>query len=77
MAAAYVASARLDRGRPHLATRALTADRPVAVERLLAGEAWLLDTSPPGQRDLELRWEAFRERWSQLVFFLLDPESWR
>lgn len=23
------------------------------------------------------RWEAFRERWSQLTFFLFDGESWR
>jgi hypothetical protein len=23
------------------------------------------------------RWQAFRERWSQLTFFLFDPESWR
>jgi hypothetical protein len=23
------------------------------------------------------RWTAFRERWSQLTFFLFDPNSWR
>jgi hypothetical protein len=23
------------------------------------------------------RWQAFRERWSQLTFFLFDSESWR
>jgi len=37
----------------------------------------LVDTSPPGQREIELRWEAICERWSQLTFFLFDAESWR
>jgi hypothetical protein len=73
--AAYVASARLQPGRPRLAatTRQLVnaADRPATTD------VWLLDTSPPGQRELELRLEAIRDRWSQLWFFVLDPESWR
>ena len=80
MAAAYVASARIDRGRP----------RPVAPRQVLAGAA---DARPGGSLDViaddrlvdaparhlggSLRWEAFRERWSQLWFFVLDPESWR
>jgi hypothetical protein len=74
--AAYVASARIDRGRPRIAS---TVTRPShdRLERPASANASLLDTSPPGQRELELRWEAIRERWAQLTFFLLDPESWR
>jgi hypothetical protein len=77
MAAAYVASARIDRGRPRLlaaaASRAATAEgtQPVAID----GRP--VDTTPPELRGLELRWEAFRERWSQLWFFVLDADSWR
>ena len=73
--AAYVVSARIDRGRPHIASPAWTPAQPV--ELSAAAEPSLIDTSPPGQRDMELRWEAVRERWSQLTFFLFDPQSWR
>jgi hypothetical protein len=81
MSAAYVASARIERGRP----RSIFA--PVAVTRAM--EAWqpsvgaaeddlrVVEAGPSGPRDVELRWEAFRERWSQLWFFVRDPESWR
>ena len=73
--AAYVASARLQPVRPRLAT---TARQPVdAADRPAPADARLLDTTPPGQRELELRLESIRERWSQLWFFVLDPESWR
>jgi hypothetical protein len=91
--AAYVASARIDHGRPRIvgpaglsirlpaepperrtATASASADDPAAPA---AAEPWVLDTSPPGQRDLELRWEGVKERWSQLWFFVLDPQSWR
>jgi hypothetical protein len=74
--AAYVASARIARGRPRIAA----AERPPTrglTDRIAAPDARLVDTSPQGQRELELRWEAFSERWHQLTFFLLDPESWR
>jgi hypothetical protein len=76
MAAAYVASARIDRGRPRLA--ADVGSRIVAAApRLPAMTDGLLDTTPPEKRALELRWEAVCERWSQLWFFVLDTESWR
>jgi len=79
--AAYVASARIDGGRP----RVVAPVRPLASPTragafagvTLASEDSILDTSPPGQRDVELRWEGVKERWSQLWFFVLDPESWR
>src|SRR5262245_40341344 len=72
--ASYVVSARIEPSRPHRAAApaaALDADTPPAVE------PWLLDTTPADQRALELRWEAVRERWSQLTFYLFDVESWR
>jgi hypothetical protein len=76
MAAAYVASARIDRARPQLAPD--IGSRSAAVAPPLPAVAdGLVDTTPPEQRDLELRLEAIRERWSQLWFFVLDPASWR
>ena len=75
--AAYVATARIDRGRPRVVAPAEPPAPTVDRRALAATEAWVLDTSPPGQRDLELRWEGIKERWSQLWFFVLDPESWR
>jgi hypothetical protein len=87
--AAYVASARIDHGRPRIVARgglparlpAERVDRRTATASATAAlavvEPWVLDTSPPGQRDLELRWEGVKERWSQLWFFVLDPQSWR
>jgi hypothetical protein len=71
----YVVSGRIDRGRPRIAAPA----RPPAAppDRAPGAEPLLFDISSPGQRDMELRWEAVRERWAQLTFFLFDPESWR
>jgi hypothetical protein len=73
--AAYGVSARLQPGRPHLATT------PEVPKWIVYGEVHvddrLVDMTPPGQRELELRWEAICERWSQLTFFLFDPDSWR
>jgi hypothetical protein len=78
MAAAYVASARIDRGRPRLiATPASIAAPAGDARRAATVEGRLVDTTPPEQRGLELRLEAVRERWSQLWFFVLDRESWR
>jgi hypothetical protein len=75
--AAYVASARIDGGRLRIVAPAEPPADDVDRRDSTAADAWVLDTSPPGQRDLELRWEGAKERWSQLWFFVLDPESWR
>jgi len=75
--AAYVATARIDRGRPRVAGPAVSRDDPLPAARAAATDAWILDTSPPGQQEVELRWAGVKERWSQLWFFVLDPESWR
>ena len=86
MSAGYVASARIDRGRPRLIAAPVAAARPL--------EAWppfaatsatgaadsddrILDTGSAAPPAVEVRWAAFRERWSQLWFFVLDAESWR
>ena len=78
--AAYVASARIDGGRPRFVApasgpKAALRDRRGAA--IAGDEQGILDTTPPGQQELELRWEGVKERWSQLWFFVLDPESWR
>jgi hypothetical protein len=79
--AAYVASARIDGGRPRVVApvRRQVAPSPTGgfTGVSLPSEDSILDTSPPGQRDLELRWDGVKERWSQLWFFVLDSESWR
>ena len=78
MAAAYVASARIDRGRPRLiATSPSIAATTGDALRAATVDGRPIDTTPPELRGLELRFEAFRERWSQLWFFVLDRESWR
>jgi hypothetical protein len=71
----YAASARIDRANPRL-------DRGAA--RRASDTAWqatIDDSSEPLVVDMTPatteRWVAFRERWSQLTFFLFDPESWR
>lgn len=81
----YVASARIVRVRPRLAGATCHADQradAVALDR-----ATLLDDRSAAARaavagdggadDPGLRWTAFRERWSQLTFYLFDPNSWR
>jgi hypothetical protein len=79
----YVASARIVRVAPRLAragpvrdgvaepwaTPAAPAIEPLIVE---ADPFIASDSSPLVQRVL-----AVRERWSQLTFYLFDPNSWR
>jgi hypothetical protein len=77
----YVASARIVRAAPRLA-------RPGRVIELAGlappgepAEILIVDgddaSSLGAGLTLTERSAAFRERWSQLTFFLLDPESWR
>ena len=81
----YVASARV-RGIPHLVRAERTFDPSttfglpneirvdeVEVERERDGDR-TLDRFVSGLAD---RVGAFRERWSQLTFYLFDPNSWR
>jgi hypothetical protein len=79
--AAYAAIARIGRVDPHLATHADDRDagRPDRSDGLVhadvtAAVALVEVHSTDTLADRALR---FRERWSQLTFFLFDPESWR
>ena len=75
--AGYVATARIDRGRPRVARPSVSDPEPPPARAVAGADAWVLDVSPPGQQAIELRWAGVKERWSQLWFFVLDPESWR
>ena len=35
------------------------------------------DAVPPPEPTAAERWEAIRERWGQLTFYLFDADSWR
>ena len=77
----YTASARLQGG--SLRFMAAESNRPAGRDRgATAPGAWLdrepveLVGQPLGARVAE-RWDDLRETWSQLTFFLFDPESWR
>ena len=77
MAAAYVVSARIQPSRPRAAAWSEAPARRYHAVASAPDDDRFVETSPPGQRELALRWEAICERWSQLTFFLFDPESWR
>jgi hypothetical protein len=68
----FAASGRVERGSPRLARagdRFPPADPPsVDIVELVE------DRSAEPLID---RWAAFRERWSELTFYLFDPQSWR
>ena len=73
----YAASARIDHGRPHRIAEQVTITVPLDPWQQVPSDARVVDAAPREQAAVELRWEAFRERWSQLWFFVRDPESWR
>ncbi|HUQ77602.1 MAG TPA: hypothetical protein VM427_01850 [Patescibacteria group bacterium] len=86
----YCASARIVSAPPRLARgQELRANRLAVVSeearRPIASPAMLIEPVPrttrPGPIEerlhVEERLHAARERWSQLTFFLFDPDSWR
>src|SRR5262249_43540396 len=73
----YAASARIDHGRPHAIAARAAITVPHDSWQQVTSEARVVDATPREQAAVELRWDAFRERWSQLWFFVRDPESWR
>ena len=78
MAAAYVATARIDHGKPRFVAASTTMRSSLEAWPPLATAAErVVDAPPADPTEIELRWEAFRERWAQLWFFVRDPESWR
>ena len=75
--AGYAVSVRIDGVAPRRV-------RPVSARLIDDGlavpfdeDAWPDLATRPMEPDLAERWEMFRERWSQLTFFLFDAESWR
>ena len=69
----FAASGRVERVSPRLARRG--ADGNVAT--IQAGEDVIKFVDVRAADPLIDRWAAFRERWSELTFYLFDPQSWR
>lgn len=76
----YVASARIASVAPRLA-RAERHAIVVDTARMPSGRAAIVIEAGPGNRSprgpIVERLLAARDRWSQLTFFLFDPNSWR
>lgn len=76
----YVASARIVRSAPRLARGGATdAWRPPDPPSLAPAASQVIETirGEPVEPGDDGRLAAIRERWSQLTFFLFDPNSWR
>jgi hypothetical protein len=72
----YVASARIAGSTPRLAVAGSPPDADEGHATI--APATLVETGTDHAEDpLVERWSAFRARWSQLTFYLLDAESWR
>ena len=79
--AGYAVTARIQSVRPH---RTGAAPRAIRAAQRPSREAEALDaartagpqTVPIGIDAWE-RWVRVRDRWTQLVFYLFDPDSWR
>jgi hypothetical protein len=81
---AYAVSARISRARPRFVPPAdggwpetngsRTRDADEAPTIVLTQPD---DALPGPTPSVAERWRAARERWAQLTFYLLDPESWR
>ena len=78
----YAATARIRGATPRLVDAARdpwaglvpAADVPAGLIELRAGAG---DRLPPPPPTFAERWDAARERWSQLTFYLFSSESWR
>jgi hypothetical protein len=69
----YAAAARIERARPRVVER----EPDERGERRWAEMDAALFAATTTDGPADDRWAAFRDRWSQLTFFLLHPESWR
>lgn len=75
----YVASGRIVHATPRIAG----GERPIGSDRersTAAPSTELVETTAAGttaQDPIAERWSAARERFSQLTFYLFDPDSWR
>jgi hypothetical protein len=70
----FAVSGRVERTAPRL-IRAGDVKRGFAATPQLADVTELVDIRDPGP--LSDRWAAFRDRWSELTFYLFDAQSWR
>jgi hypothetical protein len=76
----YVASVRVVRASPRLAAGRRSDRIGSEVATVPAAGVAIVETAvDPGRwtSSLAERGRAFRDRWSQLTFFLFDPDSWR
>lgn len=74
----YAASARIHRPSARRSRAWEVIGQPLAAEPDVPAVAWIEASSDEVRRGrLSTRWTAFRERWSQLTFYLFDPDSWR
>ncbi len=69
----FAASRRIERVSPRLADRGANRD----VANIEADEDFIELVDVRTADPLIDRWAAFRERWSELTFYLFDPQSWR
>jgi hypothetical protein len=72
---AYAATARIERVTPRLVIGRAGIDLRAASEP--AEEDLVIDLATPRGDPMLERLTAIRERWSQLTFYLFDPQSWR
>ena len=70
----FAASGRVQRATPHL-VRARGAERSSLATPYSEDVIEVVDVRDPGP--LSDRWAAFRDRWSELTFYLFDAQSWR
>jgi len=79
----YAATARIRGAAPRVALAGgAWADRDPELAPVLVDGASVVLTQPDDRLPLAgptlpERWDAARERWSQLTFYLFSPESWR
>jgi hypothetical protein len=80
----YVASARIARAAPRFVAPARLSIEPTfdplptaALATVVETDAATDATEGEHSADLAAAWAAFRERWAQLTFYLVDPDSWR
>ena len=72
---AYAAAARIERVTPRLVIGRAGTDVRATSEP--PEDELVIDLATPRGDPLLERLIAIRERWSQLTFYLFDPESWR
>jgi len=82
---AYAVAARIGRVKPRVAGHATARDSgdPLAF-RVVTESTWVGNATeatafdaPALDEILGEHWSAFRERWSQLTFYLFDADGWR